>query len=152
MPGVKKWQIRTLTSWHPQGARRVGGEGTSTSPFLVLNLQLEAGVRKTHPIPLPPLLCTVFPLPPRASPSPWKRGSIHAAGGPPPSASSVFSEFFFPRALRLHILLVSLPHHLRVSLVVCLHSFLFSTLFIFFCLSLHTPSLQLVHTVLQPQS
>lgn len=76
----------------------------------------------------------------------------YPAGGPPPSASSAFSEFFFPRALRLHVLLVSLPHHLRVSLVVHLHSFLFSTLFIFFCLSLHMPSLQLVHTVLQPQS
>lgn len=75
LPGVKKW-IRTLTSWHPQGALRGGGEGTSTSPFLVLHLQLEARVRKTHPVPLPPLLCTVFPLPPRASPSPWKRGSI----------------------------------------------------------------------------
>lgn len=63
LPGVKKWQIRTLTSWHPQGALRGGGEGTSTSPFLVLNLQLEAGVRKTHPIPLPPLLCSFLSRP-----------------------------------------------------------------------------------------
>lgn len=119
-----------------------GGGCTPTSPSLALNLQLEAGVRKepgrgkTHPVP-PPLPVQCFLSCPEHPRHHGNRSSSLQVVLLPLQAQR--SKRFSPGALRLHVFSVSLPHHLRVSLVVCLHSFLFSTLFIFFCLSLHTP-------------
>ena len=138
LPGMKKWQMAS------PGRSEGSGECTPTSPFLVLNLQLEAGVRKepreeeSPPHPSASSLLYSVSSPAQSIPVSIETRQ-YPAGGPPPSASSALSEFFFPRALRLHVLLVSVPHHLRASLVVHPHSFLFSTLFILFCLSLHMP-------------
>lgn len=139
LPGMKKWQM--ASPGHSEGLE----ECAPTSPFLVLNLQLEAGVRKEpREEENPPRPSASSPLYSVSSPAQSIPVSIetrqYPAGGPPPSASSALSEFFFPRALRLHVLSVSVPHHLRASsLNVRLHSFLFSTLFIFFCLPLNMP-------------
>lgn len=140
LPGMKKWQM--ASPGHSEGLE----ECTPTSPFLVLNLQLEAGVRKEpREEENPPRPSASSPLYSVSSPAQSIPVSIetrqYPAGGPPPSASSALSEFFFPRALRLHVLSVGL----RASSLTCLityvrlHSFLFSTLFIFFCLPLNMP-------------
>ena len=144
-----------------------GVEGcTPTSPSSALNLQLEAGVRKepgrgkTHPVPPSPLPGTVFPLLPRAFPSPWKPRQ-YPAGGPPPSASSAFKEVFSRGSAPARSLCLAASSLTCLSSRVSPFLSLLHPFHLFLPLSSHpspslsTPlplSLQLVYTVLNPQS